>query len=131
MNTRDARIVFAIVVTGLLPLGCSGGGGADLPKPGDPAESRKIPRGCTRSLEKGGETRAAQNGDASDRGARCRLDRGATLLSYEITGEATEVMASQRIPVKLTIKDKKGKEARKDTAYLVNTNPSITVFREL
>ena len=131
MNTRDARIVFAIVVTGLLPLGCSGGGGADLPKPGDPAESRKILEGVLDRWKKGEKPALLKTATPPIVVQDADWTAGATLLSYEITGEATEVMASRTDSVKLTIKDKKGKEARKDTAYLVNTNPSITVFREL
>lgn len=55
---------------------------------------------------------------------------GATLVSYEVAGEGGEMDANLKIPVRLTLKTKGGKEVKKSVSYLVTTSPEITVFRD-
>lgn len=51
------------------------------------------------------------------------------LVSYELqpgTSDGTNL----HIPVKLTMKNPKGKEVKETVTYVVGTSPKVTVFRE-
>lgn len=54
---------------------------------------------------------------------------GASLVDYAIDGQGEKVDSNLKVPVKLTLKTKDGKDASKTVKYLVTTSPSITVFR--
>ena len=58
-------------------------------------------------------------------------EAGAALAAFEVRGEGKADTANLRIPVELTLRDAKGKEARKAVTYVVGTSPTITVFREI
>jgi hypothetical protein len=54
---------------------------------------------------------------------------GASLTDYAIEGQGDKVDSNLKVPVKLTLKTKDGKDVTKTVKYLVTTSPSITVFR--
>jgi hypothetical protein len=56
---------------------------------------------------------------------------GFKLLDYEIIGSGTNQDTQLRCPVKLSLRSPDGVELNKDVAYVVGTDPIITVFREL
>jgi hypothetical protein len=56
---------------------------------------------------------------------------GYKLIDYEIIGEGKYDDANLRCPVKLKLLDPKGKEVTREVTYMVGTDPSITVFREM
>lgn len=56
---------------------------------------------------------------------------GYKLLDYELIGSGTSQDTQLRCPVKLSLQSPDGKELSKDVAYVVGTNPIITVFREM
>jgi hypothetical protein len=56
---------------------------------------------------------------------------GSALLDYEIVGEGKNDDANLRCPVKLTVRDKRGRVVKKQVTYIIGTDPVITVFREM
>ncbi len=56
---------------------------------------------------------------------------GATLLEYEIKGEGRAEDANLRVDCQLKIRDAQGQTTSKTVAYIVGTDPKITVFRAL
>ncbi len=56
---------------------------------------------------------------------------GYRLTDYEIIGEGKYDDANLRCPVKLKLLDPQGKEVTREVTYMVGTDPSITVFREM
>ncbi len=56
---------------------------------------------------------------------------GYSLVSYQVVDEGKNDDANLRIPVELKLRDPAGKEVSKRVSYVVGTNPSVTVFREL
>ncbi len=58
-------------------------------------------------------------------------ESGHRLIGYEVLGGGKELDANLECPVRLTLRDPQGREARKDVQYIVGTDPSITVFRKL
>jgi hypothetical protein len=56
---------------------------------------------------------------------------GSVLLRYEILGEGKNDDANLRCPVKLTLRDQRGREVKKQVTYIIGTDPVITVFREM
>lgn len=51
------------------------------------------------------------------------------LVSYELQPETSDG-TNLHIPVKLTMKNPKGKEVKETVTYVVGTSPKVTVFRE-
>jgi hypothetical protein len=56
---------------------------------------------------------------------------GARLLAYEIGGDGERIAENLFVPVKLTVKTKKGKQAQSQVKYVIGTSPQIMVFRSL
>lgn len=56
---------------------------------------------------------------------------GYKLLDYEIVGEGTVDNSVLRCPVKLKLRDPQGRELTRQVTYMIGTDPSITVFREM
>jgi len=57
--------------------------------------------------------------------------RGYKLTEYEIIGEGKYDDANLLCPVKLKLLDPQGKTVTREVTYMVGTDPSITVFREM
>ena len=55
---------------------------------------------------------------------------GAKLVSYELGGEGEARDSNLKVPVRLTLKNKAGKDVNKSVSYLITTSPEITVFRD-
>lgn len=56
---------------------------------------------------------------------------GATLTEYKVLDEGIPLDANLRVKVSLTVRDKGGKTATKQVAYIVGTDPKLTVFRAM
>ncbi len=56
---------------------------------------------------------------------------GRALVAYEVTGDGKDDDSNLRIPVRITLRDEKGAEAKKDVRYIVSTSPALTVFRDM
>jgi hypothetical protein len=121
MKTRT-RILSLVL---LLTAGC----GPRLQAPADPGQARDAL--CT-VLD------AWQHGrpPASLRGAAPAVhvndpdwSAGYRLTGYQLAGDGARAGIDLRYRVTLTLRDPKGKAVRKDTAYLVGTNPVLTVVR--
>lgn len=56
---------------------------------------------------------------------------GTQLTAYELVNEGKAVGANLSIEVRLELKDKAGKVSQKSVWYLVGTDPSLTVFRDM
>jgi hypothetical protein len=56
---------------------------------------------------------------------------GSQLVGYEVTSEGKYDDANLRIPVSLSLKTKDGQQLQKRVSYVVGTNPTLTVFREM
>ena len=55
---------------------------------------------------------------------------GKTLVAYEVLPDERSDGTNLHIPVRLTLKDQKGRQSRADALYVVGTSPQITVFRQ-
>ncbi len=58
-------------------------------------------------------------------------ERGQVLVEYSVLGPGQAQNANLLIPVELTLRDAAGKQTSKRATYVVSTDPSITVFREM
>ena len=56
---------------------------------------------------------------------------GSKLVDYRVEGEGKAVDSNLRVPVRLSLKAKDGKDVAKSVHYLVTTSPSVTVFRDI
>jgi hypothetical protein len=56
---------------------------------------------------------------------------GFKLVDYEIIGTGTVRDTQLRCPVKLSLEKPDGQALSKEVAYVVGTDPVITVFREI
>ena len=108
--------------------GCSGGSKAaavDAPK------ARQALETALESWKKGTQPDELKNGSPPMTVQDLDWMNGLKLMDYQIDENIKDEDANLRIPVKLTLKDTKGKEIKKQVRYVVGTSPSVTVFREL
>jgi hypothetical protein len=56
-------------------------------------------------------------------------DSGKSLSAFEILPDEKSDGTNLHIPVRLTLKDGKGKESKMEVLYIVGTSPVVTVFR--
>jgi hypothetical protein len=56
---------------------------------------------------------------------------GHALIAYELDGPGTTSDANLICPVKLTLRDRQGRQTRKTVEYIVGTDPVLTVFRKV
>lgn len=54
---------------------------------------------------------------------------GVRLVAYELAGEEQRVAENLFVPVKLTLRMKKGRQAQSQVKYVIGTSPHTMVFR--
>jgi hypothetical protein len=112
-----------------LPLvGC---GGQRHAAPVNPEQARESLRTVLESWKKGEGPDQLRQGVPSITVQDIDWQTGYKLLDYQIIGDGKYDDANLRCPVKLTLKDPQGHQVQKQVTYMVGTNPSITVFREI
>ena len=57
--------------------------------------------------------------------------QGFALIDYQLEGDGQAIDANLLCPVKIVVKDDKGRETEKKVKYTVGTDPVLTVFREI
>lgn len=57
--------------------------------------------------------------------------QGLALVDYQLEDDGLPLDANLRCPVKLVMKDAKGRQIEKKVKYTVGTDPVLTVFREV
>ncbi len=55
---------------------------------------------------------------------------GSKLVDYQVDGEGRKAESILYVPVKLTLRNPKGQEVKKNVSYLVGTSPSLTIYRD-
>jgi len=117
-----------LAVAFLFP-GCSGEGRRAAPV--DPPRARDALRTALDGWKKGDKPNALQSASPPIVVQDFDWMAGQALLGYEVLGDGKDDDANLRIPVRLTLGDKNGREVKKDASYIVGTSPSLTVFREM
>ncbi len=56
-------------------------------------------------------------------------ETGKKLESFEVLAEQGGDTSNLHLPVRLTLKDEKGRELKREVTYIVGTSPRISVFR--
>ena len=56
---------------------------------------------------------------------------GAKLTDYKLLSDGEALDANLRVPVQLTLRDAQGRATTKTVAYIVGTDPKLTVFRAM
>jgi hypothetical protein len=117
----------AVFAVSILAMSCSNGRGV-------PVDSSKARDAMRRTME------SWKNGDAVD-ALQSRSPKivvqdldwlaGFKLVDFELIGDGTVRDTQFRYPVRLSLRDPDGKETTKQVAYVISTNPVITVFREI
>jgi hypothetical protein len=83
------------------------------------------------SWKKGDDPGSLRHGSPSITVQDLDWKNGYKLTDYEIIGEGKYDDANLRCPVKLKLLEPNGKEVSREVTYMVGTDPSITVFREI
>ena len=117
----------AICVAVVLFAGCSG---SQQAAPVDSGRARDALKLALDGWKKGDLPSALKDGSPSITVQDMDWLAGATLVDYEVAGEGKAVEANLYVPVKLTLRPKKGKDIRKRVSYVVGTSPILTVFRD-
>jgi hypothetical protein len=121
-------LAFAVCAT-VLATGCGSG-----PRRAGPVDA-KLARDCLQKALESWKNGELSNGlrDASPSITVQDMDwkTGYTLVTYEILGDDKEDAANLHCPVRLTLRDPRGREVKKKVTYVVGTDPVITVFREM
>jgi hypothetical protein len=120
-------ILFALATAVALGAGCSV---KERVAPADPARAREVLKTVLEAWKNGDPADKLQSASPPIVAQDLDWMAGHRLMAYEVSGDGKAVDANLRIPVKLTVRLKQGQEVTKDVAYLVSTNPSVTVFRE-
>ena len=117
----------SLLLVMMLSAGCGDSGHA---APVNPDRARDALRTALESWKNGDRLEALQSASPSIVVQDFDWMGGQKLVAYEVTGDGKDDDANLRIPVKLTLKNPKGKEVKKTVSYVVGTSPSLTVFRD-
>lgn len=127
MPTR-ALGVLALIAAALAALpGCTGSGGSGAV---DTERAQEVLRTTLDHWKQGDSIDSLKAGSPSIVAQDFDWMAGQTLVSYEVGGESKNEDINLRVPVRLTLRNKGGKEITKDVNYLVSTRPALTVFRD-
>jgi hypothetical protein len=106
--------------------GCGGG----VRNPVDPERAREALKTTLESWKKGESMDSLQSATPSIVAQDSDWRSGAKLTDFEVAGDGKPMDANLRVAVKLTLRNKQGKEVKKSVNYLVTTSPAVTVFRD-
>ncbi len=56
---------------------------------------------------------------------------GSKLVDFQVEGDGTPMDSNLRVPVKLNLQTPKGSNVTRSVAYLITTDPALTVFRAM
>jgi hypothetical protein len=97
----------------------------------DPAKARETLRTALESWKKGDRIDALQSADPPIYVIDVEWQEGSKLVDYQITGDGDEKDAHLYCPVRLTVREKSGGQAKRDVTYIISTAPKLTVSRKL
>ncbi len=126
-SKKNTAIHAALCAVLALLAGCSGGGGSGEV---DVDRAQEVLRLALDHWKKGESIDSLKAGSPAIVAQDFDWMAGQTLVSYEVEGQGKNENVNQRIPVRLTLRDKGGKELTKTVNYLVSTSPALTVFRD-
>lgn len=130
MRLRLHYKTLAAVVCGVLLIllhGCSGGNGSANV---NPDRAREVLRIALDHWKSGGPIDSLKTGSPPIVAQDFDWMAGRPLVAYEVEGEGKFEDINLRVPVRLTLRDKGGKEITRTVHYLVSTSPALTVFRD-
>lgn len=122
------HIVLALAATGLLLAGCSKQRHAATV---DPALARESLVAALESWKKGEAPGRLRQATPSITVQDLDWKTGYHLVDYQVLGDGKHDDANLLCPVKLTLRDPQGRAVTREVTYMVGTDPSITVFREM
>jgi len=106
------------------------GCGAARPQPADPEVARPALRTALDAWKDGQTPQSLQARQPPIHVADREWAGGARLVSYEIAPKDELFGSDLRCQVRLTLRDRKGKERSKKATYSVGTRETLTVVRE-
>lgn len=98
--------------------------------PTDPAKSRQALTTGLESWKSGDPPTRIRAASPSILMVDPAWDAGQTLQSFEIVGPEFDDGTNLFCPVKLVLQDAQGNVQTREVRYVINTSPSITVFRD-
>ena len=119
-----ARLIVALAV---FVAGCSGNRRAS---PVDPDRARDTLRLALEGWKNGDPPSVLHDGSPSITVQDTDWLAGMKLVDYQVTGDGKAVESNLYVPVKLTLRPKRGKDVKKAVSYIVGTSPILTVFRD-
>ena len=122
-----ARRVCLVAALAVVFAGCSGSPHSD---PVDTDRARETLKLALDGWKNGEPPSALKDGSPSITVQDLDWLAGAKLVDYEVAGEGKAVASNLRVPVKLTIRPKQGKDVKKSVSYIIGTSPILTVFRD-
>jgi hypothetical protein len=108
--------------------GCSSG---PVHAPVDAAKARETLREALDNWKKGDRIDALQSAEPPIYVIDTEWQEGNKLVDYRITGDGDEKDAHLYCPVQLIVRDKAGKESKRDVTYIISTAPKLTVSRKV
>ena len=99
--------------------------------PVDPSTARAALKSTLDAWKAGAEPASLKSGSPPITAQDLDWLTGAKLVDYRVEGEGTTVGSNLRVPVRLGLKTKDGKNVDKTVNYLVGTSPAVTVFRDI
>ncbi|HEY8504431.1 MAG TPA: hypothetical protein VIL46_07590 [Gemmataceae bacterium] len=124
----NARLIPMLIAAGAVA--AAGCGGSDSLRPADAAAARDGLKAALDAWASGESAESLNRRPTPIYMADDDWHRGARLVGYEITGEGSALGVNHCLPVRLSLRDPKGKEIRKEVWYTVATSPVIAISRE-
>jgi hypothetical protein len=128
VTSKEGLIVrTTLIVAVMLCAGC--GGGPRRAAPVDVERARETVKAALDAWKAGAKPAEMPGRSPSITVQDFDWMAGGKLLEYRLLDEGKAEDANLRIQARLTVQDAKGKSAQKTVAYIVGTDPVLTVFR--
>jgi hypothetical protein len=114
-----------LALTAALTAGC----GPGLQAPADSGRAEQTLRTTLDAWQRGDTPESLRKATPPITVADVDWAGGYRLTGYQVQGAGDRSGVDLRFAVTLTLKDPKGKTVQKSTAYVVGTNPALTVVR--
>jgi hypothetical protein len=118
----------ALGLVGVFGTGCSQG---FKNAPVQAGKAREVLRAALESWKQGDQVDALQHASPPVYVIDPEWQAGSRLKDYQIVGAGEAKDANLFCPVKLTLREPGGKEARREVTYIISTAPNLTVSRKL